>query len=112
MDEQLAIGVLLCVCGVLFVWAMMVNADYRAASKALRAAAYWSKEMRMYSPYARYLGRVVEARVYEGSEWERMVVVAVSWHGGMCVRPCRDMELPGRWIEKTKVPERVREVQR
>lgn len=58
--------------------------------------------------HARLLGKEVEAKVYEGSEWERMVVVAVSWRGAVCVRPVHDLTTKGRWIHKSKAPGRVR----
>ncbi len=60
------------------------------------------------NPYAFLLGRVVEARVYEASRWERMVVVAVSWKGAICVRPEADPLASARWISKEAAPERVR----
>ena len=62
------------------------------------------------SPFAHLLGKTVEAKVYEASEWERMVVVAVSWQGAVCVRPEGDMRTKGRWIRKEVVPSRVREI--
>ena len=105
MGDHIAIGLLMCVCGVLFVWALTVTADWREAAKRL-------ERLQFANPHARLLGRVVEARIYEASDWERVVVVAVSWKGGVCVRPMRDMEAPGRWIRKQLVPDRVREVQR
>ena len=62
------------------------------------------------NPHAHLLGKTVEARVYEASDWERMVVVAVSWKGGVCVRRASDPDGRGRWIKKAFVPDRVREV--
>ena len=62
------------------------------------------------SPYAHYLGRTVEAKVYPVSRWERMVVVAVSWRGAVAVRPASDLETHARWISADLVPSRVREV--
>ena len=62
------------------------------------------------NPYAHLLGRVVEVKVYQASDWERMVVVAVSWHGAVCVRRVADMESRGRWIRKELAPDRVREI--
>ena len=62
------------------------------------------------SPYAHYLGRTVEVKVYAASRWERMVVVAVSWHGAVAVRPAADLKTRARWIRADLVPERVREV--
>ena len=64
------------------------------------------------SIYAHLLGKTVEAKVYEGSKWERMVVVAVSWKGAVAVRPEWDLQTKARWIHKDKVPYRVREIDR
>ena len=62
------------------------------------------------SPYAHYLGRTIEAKVYPVSRWARMVVVAVSWRGAVAVRPESDPTTHARWISADLVPERVREV--
>lgn len=62
------------------------------------------------NPHAHLLGKVVEAKVYEASEWELMVVVAVGWHGAVCVRPLSDMRYGGRWIRSELAPSRIREV--
>lgn len=62
------------------------------------------------NPHAHLLGKIVEARVYEASDWEPMVVVAVSWKGAVCVRYANDPDGRGRWIKKQFVPYRVREV--
>ena len=102
MDE-LAVTILTITTGVLFVWALTVSQDYRAAAERL-------SKLQFANPYARLLGRVVEAKVYEGSDWERMLVVAVSWHGSVAVRPVRDLSTKARWIHKSKVPTRVREI--
>ena len=51
-----------------------------------------------HNSYARYLGEEVMAKVYEQSEWSRCVVVAISWHGSVCVRPADDLATKGRWI--------------
>lgn len=61
------------------------------------------------SPYAHYLGRTVEAKVYPVSRWERMVVVAVSWRGAVAVRPEHDLNTRARWISADLAPTRVRE---
>ena len=58
--------------------------------------------------HAHMLGRVVQAKVYEGSNWEPMVIVAVSHKGSVAVRPVSDPECSARWIHKSKVPKRVR----
>ena len=103
-DESVAIVVLLVVCCVLFAWALRASSDWRAASRKLM-------RMQFANPYAHLLGKTVEAKVYEASEWERMVVVAVSWRGAVCVRPEHDLGTIGRWIKKDLTPTRVREVQ-
>lgn len=104
-DESVAIVVLLVVCCVLFAWALRASSDWRAASRKLM-------RMQFANPYAHLLGKTVEAKVYEASEWERMVVVAVSWHGAVAVRPERDPQTTARWIRKELAPYRVREVRR
>ena len=70
----------------------------------------WRETLRLIpaNPHAYKLGQVVEARVYEGSEWEPMKVVAVSHKGAVAVRPVMDPECPARWIDKRYVEERVR----
>lgn len=104
-DETVAIVVLLVVCCVLFAWALRASSDWRAASRKLM-------RMQFANPYAHLLGKTVEAKVYEASEWERMVVVAVSWKGAVAVRPEWDLQTKARWIHKSKVPDRVREAKR
>lgn len=69
-----------------------------------------SRELWTLNPYAHLLGKEVEAKVYAASNWERVVVVAVSWRGAVCVRPVRDMQTKGRWIHKDAAPMRVLEV--
>jgi hypothetical protein len=103
MGELLAVGVLFGVVLALCVWNLSLYRDYRAAAKKLMA-------LQFANPYGRLLGRVVEAKVYEASEWERMVVVAVSWRGAVAVRPEKDVEARARWICKDLVAERVRGV--
>jgi hypothetical protein len=58
------------------------------------------------SPHARLLGRRVEVRKYDGSDWEAAVVVCVSHHGSLCIR--RDGERRGWWMDSHRVPGRVR----
>lgn len=48
--------------------------------------------------YARYLGEEVMAKIYEQSKWSRCIVMAISWHGSVCVRPADDLATKGRWI--------------
>lgn len=105
LNEDIAVGILLVVCGVLFVWALRVTVDWRESAKKLMG-------LQFANPHARLLGRTVEVKVYEGSEWERMVVVAVSWQGAVAVRPEHDPYVRARWIPKDKAPNRVREVER
>lgn len=69
------------------------------------------ERMRETSQYGRMLGKVVEAKVYAESDWQRMVVVAVSWKGAVAVRPESDMETRARWIRRDLVPYRVREAE-
>ena len=52
------------------------------------------------SRYAWLLGREVEARVYEGRGWERYVVVAVGWHGSICVRRAEAPDRRGWWVKR------------
>ena len=82
-----------CVC-----WAYVRGAEQQGGGE----------RMRQMNPHAWMLGRTVDARVYEGSDWEHMVVVAVSWKGAVCVRPLENLSTRGRWIRKELVPERVR----
>lgn len=68
--------------------------DLDAAKKTTRLLV----EMMPHNAYARYLGEEVMAKIYEQSEWSRCVVVAISWHGSVCVRPADDLATKGRWI--------------
>ena len=104
MYNEAALAILVIVCGILCVYAIRITNDWRVAAKRLM-------RLQFANPYAHLLGRTVEARVYEGSDWERMVVVAVSWRGAVCVRPERDLETMGRWIRKDLTPTRVREIE-
>lgn len=63
-----------------------------------------------YNRHARLLGREVEVRFYEASDWERCVCVAVSHHGAYCVRRVSDPLMRARWIPKSKAPTHVRRV--
>lgn len=60
--------------------------------------------------YARYLGEEVMAKIYEQSEWSRCVVVAISWHGSVCVRPADDLATKGRWIHHAFARGRVKPI--
>lgn len=100
--EAIAIVALFCVAVIMTVFAAVSQLDYKSAAKRL-------EKLQFTSPYARLLGRVVEAKVYEGSKWESVIVVAVSWKGSVAVRPVRDLSTKARWIRKELVPQRVRE---
>lgn len=65
-------------------------------------------EMMPHNAYARFLGEEVLAKVYEQSDWERCVIVAVSWHGSVCVRLADDLACKGRWIRHGLTNGRVR----
>ena len=83
--------------------AIAVAEDWRAEYERL-------KSITPENPYAHLLGKIVEARVYEASDWEPMVVVAVSWKGSVAVRRVSDPESKARWIRKDVTRERVRMV--
>ena len=61
--------------------------------------------------YAGYLEKEVLAKVYEQSDWERCVVVAVSRHGSVCVRPSADLETKGRWIHHAIERGRIKDIE-
>ena len=61
------------------------------------------------NPYAHLLGRVVEAQRYEGGEWSQYVVVAVGWHGSMCLRSLTEPTRNGFWLHRWEA-DRVREI--
>ncbi len=103
MNSDLLIALLMCAFAVSTVWALIVTTDYHAAAKRLERLQFANK-------FGLLLGRTVEAKVYDGSKWERMVIVAVSWRGAVAVRPEWDLETKARWIPKCKVAERVRAV--
>ncbi len=104
MGDEVAVAILTIVCGILFAYSIRVTTDWHEAAKKLM-------RLQFANPYAHLLGRTIEAKVYEGSDWEKMVVIAVSWRGAVCVRPVRDLATKGRWIPKYYAHERVREIQ-
>lgn len=59
--------------------------------------------------HAYLLGRIVTARKYEASRWERYRVVAVSWRGNLRLRSLTDPS-DAFWMDVTKRPERLGEV--
>ena len=101
---KVALAVLTFTCGALLIYARRITTDWHEAAERLERMQFTNK-------YAYLLGRTMEVKVYEGSKWERMVIVAVSWHGGVAVRPVRDPELKAHWIRKDLVPHRVREIE-
>ena len=90
---------------------VMAREVYQAESDATRWRSMmldaWNREPT--NPHARLLGKVVNAKKYEGSEFEPMVVVAVSHKGALAVRPVGDPRQSARWIPKGKVERMVRE---
>ena len=59
------------------------------------------------NPYAPMLGKTVEYKKFEASDWEVGVVIVVSWHGAMQIRDKYDNTF---WISKVKAKTNVREV--
>lgn len=51
-------------------------------------------------------GERVLVKKYEASDWEMATVVAVSWHGSVCVRP--EGEEKGYWIKQAMTDTRVK----
>jgi len=94
-----------CAAGFAAIWAAISSAECKALAERLQ-------RLQFTNPYARFLGKIVEAKVYEASDWERMLVVAVSWKGSVCVRPVRDLGTVAHWINKDKVPYRVRTIEK
>lgn len=103
--ETMTMGLVAYCLGATAVMALLVRASTRS-----RAPEHDQKQPQALNKYAHLLGKTVEAKVYEASKWERMVVVAVSWQGAVCVRPERDMRTKARWIRKELVPSRIREL--
>ena len=64
------------------------------------------------NPHAHLLGQVVEARLYEGSDWERYIVVGVGWHGSLCIRRAAEPHGRGWWVKHSVLTaDRFREVE-
>lgn len=61
------------------------------------------------NPFAPMLGKTVEYKKFEASDWEVGVVIVVSWHGAMQIRDKYDNTF---WISKVKAKTNVREVLR
>lgn len=70
------------------------------ATRALRLAEGAPGVREATNRYAWLLGREVEARLYPGSGWERYVVVAVGWHGSVCVRRAEEPQRRGWWVKR------------
>lgn len=68
------------------------------------------QDLKADNPHARLLGKTVEYRKYEASDWQLGVVWCVGIHGGLCIRDADYLDAPGKWIKSDKVTSRVREV--
>lgn len=60
------------------------------------------------NPYARWLEKECWVRPCGREVWRPCVVVAVSWHGAVCVRELTRQDERGYWIQKENVAWRVR----
>lgn len=84
-----------------------------ASLLSMWALMLWPCERGECHPNARMLGRVVEVDKFGCGRWERCVVVAVSWKGGVKVRRLSEMDGyahgNGFWVQKGLVDVRVRE---
>lgn len=60
------------------------------------------------NPYASWLGRRCWVRPHGRPDWTEHVIVAVSWHGAVCVRGAARLGDDGYWIKKQNVRWRVR----
>ena len=64
-----------------------------------------------YNENAYLLGKVVEAKRYEASDWERYLVVCVSWHGNLRLRPLGETDPRyAFWLDESKRATRLREI--
>lgn len=88
------------------VWAVLLGFLSGAAFGFLVASAvvYGAAE----NPFAWMLGRRVRARKYEACEWELCDVIAVSWHGSVCLRRVCDPDGKGFWVKANRVQTHVR----
>ena len=84
------------------------------AAVACAAARRADERDRHGNPHAHLLGKTVAVKKYQGSEWERCVVICVSWKGAVKVRRLSEMDDMahgnGFWICKEQAPTRVREI--
>jgi len=89
--------------------AMMIGATIGAMAVAICNV---GDERPARNPYAHLLGAEVEVDKFGDGNWERCVVVAVSWKGGVRVRRVSEMDERGHgngfWMSKTVAPQRVR----
>ena len=69
-------------------------------------------DQRVVSPHAYLLGRLMEVRKYDASDWEPCVVVAVGWRGSVCVRRICDIDRPGFWVHHDRAVTHLREIER
>ena len=60
------------------------------------------------NPYASWLGRECWVRPASRDTWKRHVIVAVSWHGAICVRDAERISEDGYWIKRENVRWRMR----
>ena len=85
--------------------------DYRREVNRLEATNKFLVSHVPRNRYAEYLNKEVLAKIYEQSDWERCVVIAVTWHGSVCVRTVADIETKGRWIHHGIERGRIKEIE-
>ena len=91
--------------------ARLRSMDDRLSWHAARSEAAMGR-LRPLNPHAHLLGQVVEARLYEGSDWERYIVVGVGWRGSLCIRRVADPHGRGWWVKHSVLTaDRFREVE-
>lgn len=98
-------------------WMVAALLSFAAMLSLVGACAMWraryldaDERLKRMNPYARLLGSVVEVRELKRDVWVRAVVVAVGWHGSVCVRPTNLLEEPGWWVRRENAAWRIREV--
>lgn len=104
---------LLFVCYEIFIAAAMDDIARQLALMQLNVSSMRSDMLKMMdlNPHAHLLGKTVEYRKFEASDWQRGVVWCVGIHGGLCIRDAEYLEQPGKWIDSDKAVYRVREVE-
>lgn len=68
-------------------------------------------QIKAQNPFAHLLGKTVEYKKFEASDWQRGVVWCVGINGGLCIRDAEYLDVPGKWIHSDEVSRRVREVE-